>query len=97
MQFLLNIPKETLYISMGIVLGAICALHIIASFCSGILSKLLQYVNIFLHILLFPILLLAEIGISYSVAFYMASLYLYVSIGAFAQKRKRRKEKENDL
>ena len=97
MEFLLNIPKETLYILLGIVLGAICALHIICSFCSGILSKVLQYVNIFLHILLFPILLLAEIGISYSVAFYMALLYLYVSIGSLSQKRKARKEKQNDL
>ena len=97
MEFLLNIPKETLYILLGIVMGAICALHIIGAFCSGNLSKILKYVNIFLHILLFPILLLGGFEITYSVAFYMALLYLYVSIGSLGQKRRARKETENDL
>ena len=97
MEFLLNIPRETLYILLGIVMGAICALHIIGAFCSGILSKALQYVNIFLHIVLFCVLMIAECGIAVSVAFYMVSLYLYISLKDAARSRKARREKQNDL
>ena len=97
MEFILNIPSSTLYILLGVVTGAICALHIISGCCGGILSKILQYVNIFLHILLFCLLLLADFGITYSLAFFMALLYLYVSVNAISRKRKARKETGCDI
>ena len=97
MEYLLNIPKETLYILLGIVMGAICALHVIGAFCSGILSKILQFVNIFLHIILFFALLLAECNLAISVALFMVSLYLYVSIRETVWHRRTRKERKDDL
>ena len=100
MEYLINLPKETLYIFVGCVMGAICALHIIGAFCSGISAKILQFVNIFLHISLFFILLLAECNISVAVAFYMISLYLFVSVRETLWRKKTRtarKEKQNDL
>ena len=97
MEFLLNIRAETLYILLGVVMGAICALHIISVLCKEKTSKMLQYVNIFLHIMLFGVLLISNISIELAVAFYMVSIYVYVTANHIAYSRKRREEKSDDL
>ena len=97
MELILNIPTETLYILLGVMLGAICALHIISALCKEKASKMLQYVNVFLHILLFGILLLSEIKIDLAVAFYMISLYVYVAVRYAVYRGGKRGGKKNDL
>ena len=80
MDLLLNLTKEVLYVTAAITGGAIRALHLTCVLAKEKLAKLLQYVNISLHILLFGILMLAEVKIDLTVAFFSCSVFLYVLI-----------------
>ena len=80
MEFLLNLSNEVLYTVIGITGGAVCALHFVSVLTDGFISKCGQYVNIFLHIILFCTLLLAECRIEIAVAAFFASAFLYVLI-----------------
>ena len=80
MEFLLNLTKETLYVIMGITGGAICALHFVSVLAKKTIAKISQYVNIFLHIALFCVLLLSNTAIEVSVAVFMTSAFIYVLV-----------------
>ena len=92
MELLLNLTNEALYTVIGITGGAICALHFVSVLTKGISAKIAQYVNIFLHIILFCVLLLSDAKIDVAVTVFMASVFLYVLISFIkyeAEKRKR--------
>ena len=60
--------------------GAICALHFVSVLARETIAKISQYVNIFLHIALFCVLLLSSITIEISFAIFMTSAFIYVLI-----------------
>ena len=91
MQFLLNLPESTLIIIMSILGGVICALHIASALGKKLLAKISQYVNIFLHICLFCLLLLSGTGIDIGVAVFMASAFVYVLTSFIRYEYERRK------
>lgn len=96
MDFLLNLTKEALYVVIGITGGAICALHFVSALTNEKIAKISQYVNIFLHIILFCELLLSEMKIEESVLVFMASVFLYVLVSYIkAVVDKKRLSKEN--
>ena len=81
---------------MGITGGAICALHFVSSLSKKKIAKIAQYVNIFLHILLFCELMLGEIEIDVSVAVFMASVFVYVLSGFLKYETDKRRETKNE-
>ena len=91
MQFLLNLPESTLIIIMSILGGVICALHTASALGKRLLAKISQYVNIFLHICLFCLLLLSGVGIDVGVAVFMASAFIYVLISFIKHEYEKRR------
>ena len=79
MEFLLNLSKETLNVIIGITGGAICTLHIGCALVGGTLARVGQYLNVFLHVLLFSLLMLSGAAIDVALLFFMASVALYTS------------------
>ena len=80
MELLLSITKETWYIVIGTMMGAICALHILSALSSGLISKIEQYADIFLHILLFAALLFMGAAIEVTVLLFTVSLFAFVAV-----------------
>lgn len=84
-----------------IILGVVCALHLLSQLTSGILAKSLAFVNIALHIGLLFVLMLEEIPIAEAVLAYMFSTFVYVLIffvmHSLSLHREQREEDENDL
>ena len=95
MEFLLNLTDTTLIIIMGILGGAICALHFACALAKKNIAKIAQYVNITLHIMLFCALMLSQIGIDVGVAVFMTSIFLYTLI-SFVKYESDRRSGEGD-
>ena len=69
---------DTYVIVSAAMLAAACILHFFTCFVfSGIVAKILGYVNVALHIALILPLLLANLDISVAVLFYMISVFVY--------------------
>ena len=75
MMDILNVPKEAFEILAYVMLGAACALHLLSAILKENIAKILQYVNVALHIFAFCVLMLAEVKIETAVLFYMASTF----------------------
>ena len=61
-----------------IIVFAIISIHIATLFLKEKTAKICTYVNIGLHILLFPILLIENIPIDEAVMLYMISIFAYL-------------------
>ena len=59
----------------------IISIHIISAFMKDNIAKILQFVNIGLHIALFLILILSDIPIDEAVLSYMISVFTYLLVG----------------
>lgn len=62
-------------------------MHAAAIFTKGNVSKIIQYVNIGLHLLLFVPMINAKFHIEEAVLVYLISFFAYTLISAFAYKR----------
>ena len=79
-DLIFNVSKETLYTVLGVMMGAICALHLLSAMGRGVMARIEQYANIFLHILLFAALLLLGVSIEITVLIFTVSLFVFVSV-----------------
>ena len=82
-------------------LGVVCGVHIASRLAPGILSKILDVVNVCLHIALIFVLMIEEIPIEESVLCYMISVFVYTLCSFLAHRlhgnKRGVKEEENDL
>ena len=62
-----------------IVTAVVISLHIVTAFSKPMLAKILNYVNISLHIVLFLTLILENVPIDEAVMVYMFSIFVYLS------------------
>ena len=92
---LLNLSKETLSIIIGITGGAVCALHIGCALVGGTLARLGQYLNIFLHVILFALLMLSGAAIDVALLFFMASVAIYTLTAYAKHEIEKRREKKD--
>lgn len=104
MEFLLNLAEEAPLLLPGITGGAICALHFVSVLTKEKIAKILQYVNIVLHIFMFFVLMLSKIAIDVCVAVFMFSAFLYTLITFIKYKQSEKvseplngKEAQDDL
>lgn len=77
MDILLKISAESYSVIAFVMVGAACALHLISRVLTGEASKIIGYVNVFLHILLFGVIVLSEMAIDLAMLLYMVSLFVY--------------------
>ena len=63
-----------------IALIAVCVLHILANFLPGILAKIVNYVNIGLHIASLGLLMWQRCNVDESLLFFMISIFVYTLV-----------------
>ena len=79
--------------------AAIILLHALATLTKGNVSKLLAYVNIFLHICLFFGLMILKAKLEILAISFMFSLFVYLlfSFAAYRFSTKRKREEDSEL
>ena len=90
----------TFLIVTVVMLVSMCVLHILASLVfHDNLSKILNFVNIGLHILLMIPMMLAGFEIGTAVVLYMVSAFVYslVSTVSYAIEKRRREREESEV
>lgn len=85
-------------VTAGVTVAVMCVLHLLSALVlKGIVAKILNLVNIVLHIALMVPMMLAGFDISLAVMLYMVSVFCY-SLSSYIRyaldERKRRKEAE---
>ncbi|MBE6634434.1 MAG: hypothetical protein E7620_08870 [Ruminococcaceae bacterium] len=76
-----------------------CVLHGLAIFLPGILSKVINYVNIGLHIASLALLMWQRAEVDEALLFYVVSIFVYTAL-AFAQQelcRAKASDKEDEV
>ncbi len=76
---------------------AVNLIHIAGGFSNGILSKILKYFNIALHIPAGLLLIYFKAPAQEGVVFYMLSLAVYLSVYCIRFRLEKRREDKNDL
>ena len=83
--------------AMCITVVGIIALHTLVAFLRGTVSRILGYVNVGLHLLLFPLLLMLEAELELIALALVASLLVHLFVSYLASRSTRGKEKDGDI
>ena len=93
---LLNLSKESLNLIIGITGGVVSALHIGCALVGGTPARLGQYLNIFLHVILFALRMLSGTKIDVALLFFMASIAIYTLTAYVKYEIEKRREKKDN-
>lgn len=88
----------TLTVVLWVALAVSCGLHLISFFLDNKIGKIVNFVNIALHIAYIPVMLFAKFKIDLAVLVYMISVFVY-TLPRFIQQllKEKRDEKEDKV